>query len=69
MYNIFERIRCTPAQSGQRLCYSLIGKYHVKTCYERHFKFLASLCSYAGWFESLCVVNPEDRFCGVEANI
>ena len=32
-------------QSDQRLCYSLLGKYHIYTCYERNLNFLASLCN------------------------
>ena len=57
---------CASAQSDQRLCYSLIGKYQISTYYERNFNFLASLCSWAGWFESRFDGNPEDRFCCVE---
>ena len=34
---VCEQHRCRPAcayaQSDQRLCYSLLGKYHMKTCY------------------------------------
>ena len=41
--------RCRPAhasvQTDQRLCYSLIGKYHIYTCFMRNFNILASLCS------------------------
>ena len=44
-----EQLRCRPAcasaQSNQRLCYSLIIKYHIKACYEKKFKFLASFCT------------------------
>ena len=29
----------------QRFCYSLIGKYHIETCYEQMFNPLAGLCS------------------------
>ena len=32
-------------QSDQRLCYSLIEKYHMKTCYKKNINFLASLYS------------------------
>ena len=39
------RPACASAQADQRLCYSLIGKYHIWTCYERNFHFLASLRS------------------------
>ena len=31
--------------------------------------FLASLCSWAGWFESGFVGNPEDRFSRDEVHI
>ena len=34
-----------------------------------YFNFLASLCSWAGWFESHFVGNPEDRFSRVTAQI
>ena len=44
-----EQQRRIPAyasrQTNQCLCYSLSGKYHIKTCYKRNFIFLASLCS------------------------
>ena len=33
------------------------------------FKFLASLCSLAGWFESHFVENPENRFSRSQAHI
>ena len=33
------------------------------------FNFLASLCSWASWFESGFVANPEDRFSRDEAHI
>ena len=39
---VFEGLRTTQAQttlgiaqSDQRLCYSLIGKFHIKTCYKQ----------------------------------
>ena len=35
---------------------------YISTCYSWNFKTLASLCSWAGWFESYLVGNPEDRF-------
>ena len=35
----------------------------------RIFNFLASLCSWAGWFESGFVGNPEDRLSRNEAHI
>ena len=64
-----RRQACAYAQSDQRLCYSLIVKYHIQAWYKRNFNFLASLCSWAGWFESRYVGNPEDRFCRDEAHI
>ena len=30
-----HRPACASAQSDQRLCYSLIGKYHIYTCHQR----------------------------------
>ena len=40
-----RRPACASAQSDQCLCYALIGKYHIETCYERNLNFLVSLCS------------------------
>ena len=40
-----HRSACASVQSDQSLCYLLIGKYHIKTCYKRSFNILASLCS------------------------
>ena len=49
VFGVFKQQRRRPdgasAQSDQCLCYSCIGKYHILTCYERNFFFLASLCS------------------------
>ena len=42
------RLACTSPQSDQQLCYSLIGRYHIKTCSMRNFTILASLYSWAG---------------------
>ena len=39
------RPACASAQSDQRLCYSLFGKYHMITCFRLNFNFLPSLCS------------------------
>ena len=64
-----RRPACTSAQSDQRLCFSLFGKYPIQTCYERNFKFPANLCSRAGWFESHFVGNPKDRFSRVAARL
>ena len=68
---VWEHQRGRPAsvQSDQRLCCSLFRKYHILTCYERNFNFLASLCSWAGWFESHFVRNPKDRFSRLEAHM
>ena len=45
---VFEQQRrrpaCESAQSDQPRCYSLIGKHHIYTNYERTLNFLASLC-------------------------
>ena len=48
---------------------SIIGTYHIWTCYRWNFIFLASLCSWAGWFRYDLVTNPEDRFFCVKAHI
>ena len=64
-----RRPACASAQSDQRLCYSLFGKYHINACYKWNFNFLASHCSWAGWFESHFVGNPEDRFSHVAAQL
>ena len=57
-----RRPACAFAQTDQRLCYSLIKKYHIQTCYERKFNLLAGLCSWRDWFETCFVGNPEDKF-------
>ena len=36
---------------------------------QEKFQFLASLCSWAGWFKSHMVGNPEDRFSRVTAHL
>ena len=48
-------------------CCSLFGKKHILTYNQRNVNFLTSLCSWAGWFESLFVGNLEDRFCRNDA--
>ena len=59
---VYEQQRCRPAcaylQSDQHLCYSLIGKYHIKSCKEQNFNVLASLCSWTDWLEYDLVLNP-----------
>ena len=64
-----HRHACADAQSDQHLCYSRFGKYNISAYYKRNFIFLSSLCSWAGWFDSHFVRNPEDRFCPDEAHI
>ena len=64
-----RRPACASAQSDQRLCYSRFVKHHIQACYKRSFIFLASLCSWAGLFESHFVGNPEDRFSRDEAHL
>ena len=64
-----HRPACASAQSDQRLCFSLFGKYHFQTCHKRNFNFLASLCSSTDWLETHFVGNPVDRFCRDEAQI
>ena len=61
-------LRTTKAQTSQRICtvwsslyYMIFGKYHIKTWYKQNFNFLASLCSWTGWFEYDLVGNTEDR--------
>ena len=60
---------CASVQSDQLLCYSLYGKYHIESCYKRSMVFLASLCSWAGCFESHVVKYPVDRFYRIAAHI
>ena len=56
------RTACASGQSNQHICYLLIRKNHISTCYKRNSNILASLCSYADWVESYSVENPKDRF-------
>ena len=62
-------IRTTKAQISLRIrtvwsvpLFSLPRSYNTSSCYIRNFKTLASLCLWAGRFESYLVANPEDRF-------
>ena len=64
-----RRPACASAQSDQRFCYSLFGKYHMLTCYRWNLNVLASLCSWGDLFETRFVGNPEDRFSRVAAQI
>ena len=43
-----RRSDCVLAQSDQRLCYSLAGKYNIQTYYLQNFNIMASLGSAAG---------------------
>ena len=56
------RSACPSAQSDQHLCCSLSGFNNTSTCYSQNFKTVASLCTWAGQFESYLVKSPEDRF-------
>ena len=61
---------CASVQSDHgHLFYWLIGKYHIYTCNKGNFTFLASLCSWIGWFGHDLVGNPEDRFSRVATHI
>ena len=64
-----RRPACASAQTDQRHCYSLTGKYHILTCFKRNFNILASLCSCEDWFEFRLVGYPENRFCRDEAQL
>ena len=45
----WRRQTCASAQTDQRLCYSLFGKYNIWTCYETIFNFyLVSAAEEAG---------------------
>ena len=52
------RPACTSVQSDQHLCYLLIGKYPIETCYKQNLNFPASFCSWAGWFGYELFGNP-----------
>ena len=54
---VYRGLRTTKAQTSLP-----IPKVSYLTCYKQNFNFLASLCSWAYWFESHFVWNPEDRF-------
>ena len=57
-----HRPSCTSTQTDQRLYYSLFEKYHIYTCFEQNFNYLASLYIWAGWIEAHFVRNPKERF-------
>ena len=52
-----RRPSCTWGQCDQCLCYLLIGKNHIKTCYKRNFTLLASLCSWGDWLSLTLVLS------------
>ena len=62
-----RRSVCASAQSDQCFCFCCLDS--IITCYSRNFKTLASLCSWAGWFESYLIKHPEDRFFHDKAHI
>ena len=57
-----RRPACASAQSDQRLCSSLFGKYHIYACYKRNFKILDSLCSWGDWFALAFSKTPKTVF-------
>ena len=54
-----RRSACASVQSDQHLCCLLLKQYDMYTCYIQSFTILASFCSWAGWFESYLVANPQ----------
>ena len=66
-----RRSACASTQIDQRLCCSLPRQYNTYTCYMyiQNIKTLASLCSWAGWFESYLVANPKERFSRDKAHL
>ena len=52
------------AQSDQHFWFRYLDSF-----YTQNFKTLASLCSWAGRFESYLVADPEDRFSRDEAHL
>ena len=63
-----RRPTCASAQTDQRLCYSLFGKYHISTCYRQIFNLLASLIKLDRLVWIHFVGNPEDRFSCAKAH-
>ena len=59
-----RRPDCSAAQSDQRLCYSLLGKYNfIATFCNLYFSnILVSFCSLIDWFESYLDGIPETGF-------
>ena len=57
-----RRPACASAQTDKRLCYSLIGKYHIKSCCNKKNTVLASLCSWAGWYFVAWSETPKTCF-------
>ena len=54
---------------SETLLFAFLESTIIKACNKRNFNFLASPCSWAGWFESHLVGNPEDRFCQDKAQL
>ena len=63
----------TKVQISLRICtfvvHCLDSIIPILNCYSQNFKTLASLCNWAGRFESYLVGNPADRFSHDEAQI
>ena len=49
------RVACASSQSDQHLCYSLPAENDIWPCFVENFNILASLWSWASWFEPLMV--------------
>ena len=49
-------------QTDQHLCFLLIGRNHLSTCYKRNFNFLPYLGGLEHWFGYVLVGNPEYCF-------
>ena len=56
------RSACTPPQSDQHLCCSLLRYYNTSSFYIQNFKTLVCLCNWAGRFESYLEKNPKTGF-------
>ena len=62
-----RRSVCAFAQSDLHLCCSLPRSHDTSSFYIRNFKPQPSFYSWADWFVSYLVANPEDGFFGDEA--
>ena len=75
---VFRGLRATKAQTSLRICADwsaplLFAFWKVPYLNllqaKINFNFLASICSWTGWFESPFIGNPKDRLSRVEAHI